>query len=173
MVASPALSGHAAADHRFLLSVTLDMLHVAGAGLWIGGLLLVLVAGIPAMRRLTEGNRDAAVSALVSSFHPLALLCGPLVVLSGIGASWLRLGSLASLWTTEYGFNLLWKTLFVALVATMGLYNWRRVRPRLVTAEGTPHIRRTASVELLFAAFVIAITTVLVSTPLPTEIAPR
>jgi copper transport protein len=172
LVLSPALSGHAASSGPFVLSVTLDMLHVAAAGVWIGGLLMVLVAGVPAMRRLADGNTDAAVSALVNSFHPLALFCAPLVVVAGVGMSWIRLGGFSAIWPTAYGRMLLLKVGLFLVVAAMGTYNSLRARRGLGAAQGTRHFRRTASLELLFAAIVLAVTTFLVVTPLPTDSAP-
>lgn len=172
LVLSPALSGHAAASRNFVLSVTLDVTHVAAAGIWIGGLLIVLIAGIPAMKRLTDGNQDAAIGALVSSFHPVALFCAPIVVLAGLGTSWIRLGSFPAAWSTEYGRTLLLKLALFALVAGMGMYNALRARKRLGIPEGTRHFRVSGAIELVFAAAVLAATTFLVSTPVPTDMAP-
>ena len=169
MVMSPALSGHAAASRHFMFSVVLDVLHVAGAGVWLGGLLMLMMAGIPAMRRLANGNQDAAVSALVNSFHPLALFCAPIVIVAGLGTSWIRLGGLSALWPTTYGRTLLVKIALVIFVAAMGSYNSIRARRRLGAAEGTRHFRLTSAIELLFAALVLAITTILVTTPVPSE----
>jgi putative copper export protein/methionine-rich copper-binding protein CopC len=172
MVMSPALSGHAAASDQFILSVTLDMLHVIAAGVWLGGLAMVLFAGIPAMLRLGDGNVHAAVGALVNSFHPVALFCAPLAVLSGAGMSWLRLGRLDALWTTDYGRTLLPKVVLVGLVAGMGAYNSLRARRRLGDDDGvgTRRFRGTASLELALGAIVLIITTFLVVTPTPREI---
>ena len=169
MILSPALSGHAATGEQFILSVTLDMLHVTSAGLWVGGLVMVLFAGIPAMLRLTDGNAHAAVSALVSSFHPLALFCAPIAVLSGLGAAWLRMGGFGPQWMTEYGKTLLLKIVLVLLVAGMGAYNSVRVRRQLSGAggEGTRRFRLTGTLELTLAAAVVIVTTFLVVTPLP------
>jgi copper transport protein len=169
MVLSPALSGHAAASRHFVLSVTLDMLHVVAAGVWLGGLLMVLVAGVPAMRRLTNGNQDAAVSALVNSFHPLALFCAPIVVIAGSGMSWIRLGGFGAVWSTEYGRTLLLKIALVVLVAAMGTYNSLRGRRRLGSPEGTHRFRATGAIEIAVAALVVVVTTFLVATPVPTD----
>ena len=171
MVLSPSLSGHAASASYFMLNVTLDAMHVAAAGLWLGGLAMVLFAGIPALLKLTDGNPNAAVSALVSSFHPLALLCAPMVVLSGLGLSGLRLGGLGALLPTPYGRTLLVKVGCVALVLGMGAYNSLRVRRTLggVDGRGTSRFRRTGSAELALGALVVAVTTFLVVTPLPSE----
>lgn len=169
MVLSPALSGHAAASHNFVISVTLDMLHVAAAGVWIGGLLMMLLVGVPAMRRLSDGNPDAAVSALVNSFHPIALFCAPIVVAAGLGTSWIRLGGLGAITSTQYGNQLLVKVAFFAAVAGMGTYNAMRARKQLGAPPGTRHIRRTAMIELMFAALVLVATTFLVASPVPSD----
>lgn len=170
IVLAPALSGHAAASDYFVLSVTLDALHVAAAGLWIGGLLIVVTVGIPAMRRL-EGNPDAAVKALFSSFHPLALFCAPMVVVAGLATSWMRLGGFAGL-RTFYGSALLVKVgLFVA-VAGLGTYNAFRARRKLGTPQGTQHIQRSARLELAIAALVLVATTFLVVSPVPIDMTP-
>ncbi|HYC51369.1 MAG TPA: copper resistance protein CopC [Gemmatimonadaceae bacterium] len=167
MVLSPALTGHAAASRNFVLGVTLDVLHVGAAGLWLGGLLMVLLVGIPAMRRLTDGNPDAAVSALVNSFHPLALFCAPIVVIAGLGSGWLRLGDIDALTSTRYGETLLWKLALVVLLIALGAYNSSRARKRLGTTQGTSAFRRSAAIELLLAALVLAATTRLITTPMP------
>jgi copper transport protein len=169
MVLAPALSGHAAASDHFVLSVVLDVLHVAAAGLWLGSLLMVLFAGIPAMRRLGNGDPDAAISALVNSFHPLALFCAPLVVVAGIASGWMRLGSVGALWSTDYGMTLVRKTVMVVLVLAAGAYNSIRARRRLAESGGPRRILISGTIELLFAAIVLALTTVLVTQPVPTE----
>jgi copper transport protein len=174
MVLSPALSGHAAASRHFVWSVTLDAMHIAAAGVWIGGLLIVLIAGIPAMLRLEGGNRHAAVSALVNSFHPIALFCAPLAVVAGAGMSWIRLGSVQALWGTLYGRTLLIKLALVIALAGIGAYNALRARRRLGAADGsaTSRFRMSAGFELALGAAVVAATTFLVVTPVPSEIAP-
>jgi copper transport protein len=170
IVLAPALSGHAAASEWFVPSVTLDALHVAAAGLWIGGLLIVVTVGIPAMRQL-DGNPDGAVRALFSSFHPLALFCAPLVVVAGLATSWMRLGSVAAL-RTSYGTALLVKVGLFVLIAGMGAYNAFRARRQLGTPEGTTHLRRTATIELALAALLLAATTFLVVSPVPIDMTP-
>jgi putative copper export protein len=171
MVLSPAMSGHAVASRHFVFSVTLDVLHVAAAGVWLGGLLMVLVAGIPAMKRLTDGNPDAAVGALISSFHPVALFCAPIVVIAGLGTALIRLGGLSAVWPTAYGRTLLLKVALFACVAAVGTYNALRGRRRLGAPDGTRRIRLTGSVELLLASLVLVVTTYLVGTPVPSEMA--
>jgi copper transport protein len=167
MATSPALSGHAASSRHMALAIGFDVLHVAAASVWLGGLFMVLIAGMPAMRRLAN-DRDA-VASLVNCFHPVALFCAPIVVVAGLGTSWLRIGAWSAAWGTTYGRTLLLKLAIVLLVAGMGAYNSMRARRRLNAGGTVGSFRVTASIELLFAAVVLAVTTVLVTTPVPTE----
>lgn len=166
---SPALAGHAAAGDPMIVSVALDAVHVMGVGAWIGGLLMVVIAGMPAMRALPDGRSDVGIAALVNSFHPVALLAAPAVALTGVGNSWIRLGTLDALWSTTYGTVLLWKLGAVAVVMATGFYNTARVRRALGGPAGTLRVRRTALFELAFASLVLAITTALVVTPVPSD----
>ncbi|MDQ3996198.1 MAG: copper resistance protein CopC/CopD [Gemmatimonadota bacterium] len=165
---SPALTGHAAADaERPGLAITVDALHVLGAGAWLGTLLLVTMAGIPAALRRVPGERGPAVASILRAFHPLALWCVPVVVASGLVSAWLRLGSFAALTSSRYGAYLLIKVLIFLCVALTGAYNWRRVLPTLGTDAGARQIRRTASLELAIGAVVLAVTAALVVTSPP------
>ena len=168
MATSPALSGHAASSRHMALAISFDVLHVAAASVWLGGLFMVLIAGMPAMRRLPN-DRDG-VASLVNCFHPVALFCAPIVVVAGLGTSWLRIGAWAAVWGTTYGRTLLLKLAIVLLVAGVGAYNSMRARHRLSAGGTVGPFRVTASIELLFAAVVLAVTTVLVTTPVPTEL---
>jgi putative copper export protein/methionine-rich copper-binding protein CopC len=169
MTLSPALTGHAAAARLFIPSVTLDALHVASIGAWLGTLAVVVMVGIPAMARVKDGNPDAAVSALVNSFHPIALLAAPLAVFAGLGSSALRLGSVRALTNSHYGTVLITKLVGVVLVASFGAWNSMRARRRLGNPDATLGIRRTAAIEVALAVLVLWATTDLIATPSPME----
>jgi len=169
MVVSPALSGHAAAASPMALNVALDASHVLMAGFWVGGLFIMLVAGLPAVLRDASASGDVAVAALVNSFHPVALVAAPFVVLSGAGSAWLRLGSPANLLGSAYGQTLLIKLVLVLCVAVLGVHNSARARRRLGTPETTRTFRVTAWAEVAIAALVLAVTTVLIVTPMPAQ----
>jgi putative copper export protein/methionine-rich copper-binding protein CopC len=165
---SPALTGHASAESEHLaLGVMFDVLHVAAAGAWLGTLLLVVLAGVPAALRRVPGERGPAVASVVHAFHPLALLCVPLVLISGVGSAWLRLASFGAVFSSRYGTFLLIKLFLFTCVALTGAYNWHRVLPKLGGDEGARQIRRGASVELAIGAVVLAVTAALVVTPPP------
>ena len=167
---TPALSGHAVAASGYgPLPVVADTLHVLGAGGWLGTLLAIMAAGIPAAARMEREERGALVAAFVNAFSPVALFFAGLLAVTGVLAAWVHLGSVAGLWQSAYGRTLLVKLAVLVFVAATGFYNWRRVRPALGNDAGTRRIRRSATAELLVAAVVILVTAVLVATPPPAE----
>lgn len=169
---TPGLSGHAASSPRLTGgAVIADGLHVIGAGGWLGSLLVVLIAGIPAAVSLGEAKRGAAVADVVNAFSPAALIFAGIAAATGVFAAWLHVGTWASLWQSEYGRLLLIKLIVLSIVAGTGAFNWRRVRPRLGDDLGTKRIRRSATVEVVVAAVVLLVTAILVATPPPMDVA--
>lgn len=166
LAASPALTGHAAAATPMLVGLGLDTAHVLAAGIWLGGLLTMLVAGVPALLK-SSSEPHTAVAAMVNSFHPIALLCAPLVVISGVGSAWMRLGNPALILESAYGRVLALKLVLFLCVALLGVHNSARARRRLGTPGATLTFRRSAWAEVTLAAVVLGVTTVLVVTPTP------
>lgn len=163
---TPAFGGHAAAAPRLLVPTILaDGLHVFGAGGWLGSLLMVLLAGIPAALALPAEQRGPMVAELVNAFSPTALMFAGLVGATGVFAAWIHLGSIPALWQSQYGQRLLVKLALLSVVALTGAYNWLRVKPTLGQIEGATRIRRSARVELAVGVLVLLITAVLVATP--------
>lgn len=170
LAATPALSGHAVSVPRLRpLAVTADTLHVIGAAGWLGSLLLMLVAGIPAAVALGEGRRGRGVADLVNAFSPTALLFAGLAAITGLFSAWLHLESLANVWGSTYGRVLLLKLAILSVVAATGAYNWLRVRPALGGPEGVARIRRSSAIEVGIAVAVLLVTAILVATPTPMD----
>ncbi|HEX5870384.1 MAG TPA: copper resistance protein CopC, partial [Longimicrobium sp.] len=104
LASAPALSGHAAATPQLgALAILADALHVLAAGGWIGGLLVLVAAGVPAAMRLEREERGPAVAALVNAFSPTALAFAGALTLTGLFAAWLHMGSIPALWESGYG----------------------------------------------------------------------
>jgi copper transport protein len=163
-----ALTGHAASTARVALAVATDVVHVLGAGAWLGGLCVVVISVLPVTRRLGDAESIKAGSALVRSYHSSAIESVALVLISALVAAWLRLPALSDLWTTPYGNMLLRKIFFVLVVLAFGLYHWRRVVSVEWAADTRAQFRRSAILELLAGAVVIMFTALLISTALPT-----
>lgn len=164
---TPGLSGHAVSTPELTtLAILADAVHVLGAGGWLGGLLFVMVVGIPVAMRLGE-DRGAAVAALVHAFSPTALFFGGTVFATGIFAAWLHLGSIPALWESGYGRTLLLKLAVLSVVFGTGAYNFLRVQPALGDDVGTQRLKRSATFELAVGVVVLAVTAVLVATATP------
>lgn len=164
---TPALSGHATGDSPSVpLTIVADMLHVLGAGAWLGTLFVLALTAIVPLRASAAPATDLA--ALVRAFSPIALLSATTLSLTGLYAAWIHLGSIGAVFSSRYGTVLLIKLAFVAGVAACGAYNWRLGTPRLVAGDEAA-LRHSARVELLIGALVLVATAILVGTPLPGE----
>jgi putative copper export protein len=143
--------------------------HELAGGLWIGTLLMVIVAGVaPALRAPLASDRRGAIAArLVNGFSPLALGSASALAVLGVVTAWRHLKKLDALWSTPYGYALIAKLCLVAGVVALGAWNWRRQKPRLGSEAGAIALRRSASAELALAGAVLVVTAVLVSLPTP------
>jgi copper transport protein len=163
-----ALSGHAAAASNVSTAVSLDALHVLGAGAWVGGIVALLVAGFPALAAVAPDDRGDAAAAVLRAFSPLALSGAAVLVVSGLYAAWIHIGSFSALAATGYGRFLIAKVVLVGAVAALGFLNWRRLGPRAGSGDLAP-LRRNATLELTVAALVLVVTAILVAVPTPAE----
>jgi copper resistance protein D len=142
--------------------------HQLMASLWLGTLAVLVAAGLATvLSKAPQGRRGAIAADMVNGFSPLALTCGPLLVLTGVITAVLHLKPFSSLWTTPYGYALLAKLCLVVLVFGLGAWNWRRQRPQLGSEEAATRIRRSSLIELSVATAVLIVTSVLVSLPSP------
>jgi copper transport protein len=143
--------------------------HSLAAGLWIGTLFVLVVAGLGSLLRdePSRPRRGAIAADMVNRFSPLAMTMGGVVVLFGLITAWRHLHVLSNLWSTPYGDALIVKLLFAASVFLLGAWNWRRQRPTLGTEEAAVSIRRSATGELAMAMLVLVATAIVVSLPSP------
>jgi methionine-rich copper-binding protein CopC/putative copper export protein len=162
-----ALTGHSGTSPHLALAVATDITHYLGAGGWIGGLVAVLLSGLPSLRTIGEAERPVAGCQIVRAYHGAAIECVALVIVSAIVAAWLRLSSLGQLRTTPYGGLLFLKIMLVCVILLFGWYHWRRVVAPEWNADTKFRFQRTATIELIVGAIVLAVTAVLISTPLP------
>lgn len=143
--------------------------HQMFAGLWIGTLLILLLAGIGTLFRndAVRSKRSVIAADMVNSFSPFALFASAGVAIFGVITAWRNLKVLSNLWTTPYGYALIAKLCVVAVVVALGAFNWRRQRPKLGTDDGVHSISRSARGELVAATVVLVVTGILVSIPAP------
>lgn len=110
---APSLAGHALDPRRLrLLIAVADFAHVAAAGVWIGGLVLLALSSSPRARRRFAWIAAAAVAVLG---------------VASIGRAVAAFPSLASVVDTGYGRAVLVKTGIVGVVLALGWSNRRRL----------------------------------------------
>jgi copper transport protein len=175
----PALSGHAwGAEEGRTIVVLSTFGHVFAGGVWLGGLLVLLFAGLPSLRRgarvaeVDEGEKPlragfTGLSSMVNAFSRLAILAVALLVGTGVVSAWIHLDAPGDLVATAYGRTLLVKVGVAAGALALGFYNWRVVRPSLRERQERGILRIPASLELFIGLLVLIVTAVLVSQGLP------
>ncbi len=125
-----ALTGHTRTTSPEWLVVPADVVHVAAAGVWFGGVVLLVLAWT---QRRRDGDAVAAAR-LVDRFSQMAVFTVVAVAASGVFLGWKEVGSLSALTSTRYGWTLVVKLCVVAVVGGLAAYNhWKLV----------PDIRRT------------------------------
>lgn len=184
LAASQPWSGHPAAASNASIAVLTQLLHLLGAGGWVGSLALLTLVAIPAAKQLgsgaavadsgettddVTGDPDARIAALVRAFSPTALAFSALLATTGVITAWDNLGGLAALWKSAYGRTLFLKMGILSIAVATGAYNWRRVLPGLGEPGTSAKLRRSSLLELAAATLVLVVTAVLVATPMPGE----
>lgn len=161
MAATPGLGGHAGTTSPVALNLTADTVHVVAAGLWLGGLLVLLAAIIPA--RTVDGG---PAGVLVARYSDVALVAIAAVVVTGTLRSWVEVRQLDALDET-YGLVLLAKIGVFLPILAAGYVNNRHLKPRLTDTSSAPRawktLRRTVTAEVALAVIVVALTALLVN----------
>lgn len=169
----PALSGHAWGTEARVLAAPVLYVHVACAGVWLGGLIALVLAGLSAVRRAGDRSAPAAdaklppLARLVNAFSRVALIAVGTLVASGVVSAVIQLGGPGDLVGTAWGRTLLVKVAVAGGAFLLGFYNWRKVRPSLAVRPDPGELRIPASLEAALGVIVILVTAVLVATPSP------
>lgn len=149
LIVAFAFSGHAAAvpASTFTYAISVDLFHLVTEAAWIGGLLYIGVALVPAIARLPEHQRARVLAIGLPEFSAVALTCAALLALTGSLNTTIRLTSAEQFLTTAYGRTLAVKIEIFILMAAISAYHAFFLRPRLahelrrastVTADAAP-----------------------------------
>ncbi len=164
----PTLQGHAMGSELQAVTAPAMYLHVAAVGTWLGGLLMLILVGLPAVRKLGGGSGALPpLARMVNAFSRVALPAVALLVITGGVTSFIQGGGLGGILGTTWGRTLLLKLAVVAAAFFLGFYNWRKVRPSLPGNPDAGTLRIPATVEAMLGIVVLLITAALVATPLP------
>lgn len=143
------LNSHAASGARLTeLATFADWLHFSASGVWIGGLVaLVVVLGI-GLRRMAPGGRGELFAAAVPRFSILAIAAVTTLAATGVFQWALRIGNLDDTVNNGYGLSLVAKTALLAPMLAVGATHLLVVSPRLRDFVGR-HVSPEQLVPLL------------------------
>lgn len=161
--------GHPADDlWPSVLGRAVSVLHVSGAGIWLGTLGVLTLTTFPVLRERAD---VPVLAAIVRDFSVWARAGVALVIISGVVATWKYVNSFAALVGSGYGRLVLAKIALVAVIAAAGWWNWRIVTPSLEGSdESAPQwLRMGVTIELVLGTVVLALTAVLVGSWLPVD----
>jgi copper transport protein len=157
-----AAAGHARTSGAIALIA--DVVHVAAASLWVGGLAFTILALL-----LAGADRWPLAARAVPVFSILAVGSVVTLILAGSLRGYQEVKAFHGLWDTTYGVLLLVKIGLVLPLLALGAYNNRYAVPRLkrqiASALEQRRFLRAAGAELTIMAAIVGVTAVLVTEP--------
>lgn len=159
----PSLAGHTSVDPPVVVMLPSNVLHVAAMAVWLGGIVMLVVALRAALGPLETADRTRLLAAVVSRFSVIAGATFAVLLASGVLQTVLELPSVSALVDTGYGRAILIKIILFAALVALGWLNRSRSLPGLRAAGESPVLasrllRRTLQVELGLGVAVIAVT---------------
>ena len=134
LVASAALdawTGHASTlPARTSVAVLATTLHVVAAGVWTGGLVVVLV-GLRPLTRLSPVTRRGIASAAWRAFSPMAAVAAGVMAATGVYLAGRQVESLSTLSASTYGTAVVAKVLLLVTALVIASYTTLVVNPPL------------------------------------------
>ena len=148
-LAPPTLAGHAGTgDYHHSAQVSL-LVHVVAMALWVGGLVAV---------SWYAAGRGRELARVAPTYSNIALGCFVMIAASGVMNGWVRLGTLADLVTTSYGWLLLGKVAALVALGVFGARHRERTLPALVSGRRGAFRRLAAGeVAVMGAAIGLAV----------------
>ncbi len=171
LLASLSLTSHGAAGQLWpVLATLVDWLHLLANGAWIGGLLALVLAFLPALRHLPADERHAALRPTLRRFSTLALTSVLIVAVTGAFLTSLHFLVPSDLVDTAYGRAWLVKLALGLLILVFGLANAVALRP--AWADRLPlaacwRLSRAVQVEVWLGLIILLATAVLTTIPTP------
>jgi copper transport protein len=151
------LLSHAAAETMgAATAIAFDALHLFTASVWIGGLLILAGVLVPASRSLPGEERRAVLRSAIPRFSVIGLAAWGILIITGLYAAWLHVGTLPALLQTPYGQTLLLKGAILAPALTLAAFHfflgWGGM-----TGRGREKIARTLALEAVLGVTVLLV----------------
>jgi copper transport protein len=146
LVPVPSIAGHALDSGRSPLEFVADVIHVAAASIWLGGLVALALA--------LRSGAGAERATTLRRFSNVAVASAIALAVTGVFRAFAELDAVSQLWTTGYGRVLVVKTALLSGLLVLGWANRYRLIPRLAFNS----LRRNVRGELvLFVGLVAAV----------------
>ena len=172
------LNSHAAAGSSSSIQEMVDWLHLVAAGIWIGGLVQLLL--VVAVAAPYVSDRGVFLGGLVRRFSLVALPTVALIVITGIVQSIDRLGGVDQLVDSNYGYTLLAKIVLLLPLVGLGALNLLVIGPRFLRFAGQSakhllfrlaawegRLRLAVATEITLAAAILVATAILTNSAPP------
>jgi copper transport protein len=170
LAGTPGFAGHAGTGDWTFFAVVFDTIHVLAMSVWLGGLVVLLLAALGG--GFSGGLRHALIT-----FSRLAFTCVIVLIATGLFASWRQVGFRISGYTsTSYGRILLVKLGLVALLVGLAAISRSIVRKRRAASIDAPDsaiaaidhrtvagLRRSVGGEVALGLAVLIVTALLVN----------
>ncbi|MEW2399791.1 copper resistance protein CopC [Streptomyces sp. NPDC046862] len=124
LLRTTSMAGHNSEGSEPAWGAVADLVHLLGASLWVGGLVMLVVAVLP---RREPGE----LAAVVPGYSRLAAASVLALAVAGLVLAWQVVGSYDALLHTSYGHLLLLKTGVLAAVMVAAWFSRQWVRTRL------------------------------------------
>ena len=160
LAATMTMVGHGSASSEG--AAMLDYAHNVIAGVWIGGVAYLLLAVMPALRRLGERADEAALVA-IPTLSAIFVTCVGVAAITGPLLMWLLEDSVMAIVGSTYGAILAAKIAIAATMVAIGAYNSsviaRGARRAVVRLTRSLRLEATLGVALLAAVALLTNTT--------------
>lgn len=152
--ATESASGHPSDKGDFSLPELTDWLHLAGVSFWGGGL-LVLALTFPEILKSGADRKPFIAADVAGRFSRVAGIAVSVVGISALYNTFLYVGKLSGLWTTNYGLTLIAKAALFLILIGLGALNRYVYVPCLQKWAGAPvdHGIVKSFIERLVPAF--------------------
>ncbi len=174
--------GHAAA---LPTGTTVDALmgaaHVLASGVWVGGLMLLVLTLVPVMRRDT-GAEQPARGAVWRAYSPMAAISSVVLMATGLYQAGQHVPDLGSLRTTVYGGAVAGKVVLVTVALALAGINTLLINRNLAErfskltrlrppGPSTRTLTRTVQIEAAVLGSAVLVAAVLTTVPTAREVA--
>ncbi len=181
LAGTPGFAGHAATGDFTIFAVPLDTIHVLAMSVWLGGLVVLLIAAL-------GGGFSGGLRRALTTFSRIAFWCVVALIGSGIFASWRQVGFRVRGYTsTSYGHILLVKLAVIVGLVGLAAISRSIVRGRRAAPLDAPDsaiaaidertiagLRRSVAGEVVLGLAVLAVTALLVNAqPARSALVPR